>query len=69
MGATPAAENGTDTITDILPSSDLFQVAMPSQFDSVGQSQESFNLMFQTMPYEVSEPVMYDDKGISLGTK
>ncbi|KAK5020729.1 hypothetical protein LTS07_011465 [Exophiala sideris] len=66
MGATPAAENGTDTITDILPSSDLFQVTMPSQFDSTGQSQESFNLMFQTVPYEVSEPVMYDDdKGIA----
>ncbi|KIV81257.1 hypothetical protein PV11_03456 [Exophiala sideris] len=75
MGATPAAENGTDTITDILPSSDLFQVTMPSQFDSTGQSQESFNLMFQTVPYEVSEPVMCksfsanfpddDDKGIA----
>lgn len=58
VGATPAAENGADTITDILPSSDLFHATMPSQFDSVDPSQESFNLMFQTMPYEVSEPVM-----------
>ncbi|KAJ4533877.1 hypothetical protein HRR80_004550 [Exophiala dermatitidis] len=59
VGATPAAENGADTITDILPSSDLFHATMPSQFDSVDPSQESFNLMFQTMPYEVSEPVMW----------
>lgn len=76
--AVSAAENGTDTIADVLTSSDLFQATMPSQLDSMGQSQESFNLMFQTMPYEVSEPVMCksfspnfpdDDKGISLRAK
>ncbi len=76
--AVSAVENGTDTIADVLPSSDLFQATMPSQLDSMGQSQESFNLMFQTMPYEVSEPVMCkpfspdfpdDDKGISPKAK
>ncbi|KIW86522.1 hypothetical protein Z517_01920 [Fonsecaea pedrosoi CBS 271.37] len=58
FGAVPTAENGTDNISNTLPSDDLFQATMPSQLDSMGLSQESFNLMFQTMPYEVSEPVM-----------
>lgn len=73
-----AAENGTDNITDIISSSDLFQATMLSQHDSTGPSQESFNLMFQTMSYEVSKPAMCesfstnfpdDDRGISLRTK
>lgn len=58
IGAVPTAENGFGNITDTLPSGDLFQATMLSQLDSTGLSQESFNLMYQTMPYEVSEPVM-----------
>ena len=40
------------------PSHDPFQDPMRLGIDSFGADQESFDFMFQTMPYEVSEPVM-----------
>lgn len=51
-------ENGTDVANDTLTSTDLFAPSVPSQLDFGELSQESFDLMLQTMSYEVSEPVM-----------
>jgi hypothetical protein len=51
-------QNATDNSTNIMPSTEAFEPTMPSPFDTFGPGQDSFNLMFQTMPYEVSEPVM-----------
>ncbi|KIX95747.1 uncharacterized protein Z520_08455 [Fonsecaea multimorphosa CBS 102226] len=60
IGSMLAVENEPNSMTNTLPSSDPFQApTMPSQLDAFEPSQESFNLMFQTMPYEVSEPVMW----------
>jgi len=37
---------------------DAFGVSMPSQLDFGVPSQEALDLMFQSMYYEASEPVM-----------
>ena len=54
----PQIENGFTNITTNLASDDPFQLSMSLGLDSFEMDQESFNLMYQTMPYEVSEPVM-----------
>lgn len=52
---TPMVEGGSDTVAD---PSNFFDPAIPSSMDLIVPSQDSFNLMFQGMPYEVSEPIM-----------
>jgi hypothetical protein len=54
----PTLESGTDAANDALISTDPFNPSMPSQLDFGELSQESFDLMLQTLSYEVSEPVM-----------
>lgn len=52
---TPAVNHGPNIMTD---PSGFYDPAIPSSMDGVASSQDSFNLLFQNMPYDVSEPVM-----------
>ncbi|KIX08046.1 uncharacterized protein Z518_02701 [Rhinocladiella mackenziei CBS 650.93] len=52
-------EGGHDNPSDATSSRAPLSTTMPSTFDSMGADQDVFDMMFQTMPYEVSEPVMW----------
>ncbi|KAJ9602020.1 hypothetical protein H2200_013380 [Cladophialophora chaetospira] len=54
----PAAESRIEGVNGDLIAASPSDASMLSQLDFGGLSQDSIDLMFQTMPYEVSEPVM-----------
>lgn len=54
----PTVESRIEGVNVDLMAAPTSDASMPSQLDFGGLSQDSVDLMFQTMPYEVSEPVM-----------
>ncbi|KAJ9493283.1 hypothetical protein H2202_011259 [Exophiala xenobiotica] len=59
VGSTFTTLTNADSMPTTLPSNSLLHTTMLPQFDYDGPDQQSFNHMFQTMPYEVSEPVLW----------
>lgn len=54
----PAVESRIEGVNVDLIDASTLDASMLSQLDFGGPSQDSIDLMFQNMPYEVSEPVM-----------
>lgn len=54
----PAVQNESEILNNGQTRAETFRPSMPSQLDFGAPSQETFDLMFQTMPYEASEPVL-----------
>ena len=57
----PRTECGNDGLFPAISSAEALSAADTANYGSVttDTDQDTFDLMFQTMPYEVSEPVMW----------
>lgn len=54
----PTVHTGPENMNDAQTSTEPFRSSTQSHFDFGMPSQESFDLMFQRMPYEASDPVL-----------